>query len=96
VPAGAFEARGRARQRPKWRRTAVPDATTAATRARRQAAERAAHRLALEVGRLRAEGVLAHAAIARTLTARGVPAPRGGAAWTHTTVARVLERAATA
>ncbi|MBK1660595.1 hypothetical protein CKO45_20455 [Paracraurococcus ruber] len=34
------------------------------------------------------------AAIARALTERGVPTPRGGAAWTHTTVARVLERAA--
>ncbi|WP_431266985.1 recombinase family protein [Dankookia sp. P2] len=57
-------------------------------------AERAAHRLALEVERLRAEGVVGQAAIARALTERGVPAPRGGTAWTHTTVARVLARAA--
>jgi DNA invertase Pin-like site-specific DNA recombinase len=65
----------------------------AATQARRTAAERAAHRLALEVERLRAEGITAQAAIARMLTERGVPTPRGGNTWTHTTVARVLERA---
>jgi DNA invertase Pin-like site-specific DNA recombinase len=62
--------------------------------ARREAAERAAHRLALEVERLRAEGIVAHAALARALTERGVRTPRGGVAWTHTTVARVLARAA--
>jgi DNA invertase Pin-like site-specific DNA recombinase len=66
----------------------------AATQARHMAAERAAHRLALEVERLRRDGVTGQAAIARALTERGVPTPRGGAAWTHTTVARVLARAA--
>ena len=64
----------------------------AATQARRVTAERAAHRLALEVERLRAKGVTGQAAIARALTERGVPTPRGGTAWTHTTVARVLAR----
>jgi hypothetical protein len=49
--------------------------------------------LALEVERLRGEGVLAHAAIARALTGRSVPTPRGGTVWTHTTVARVIVRA---
>ena len=34
------------------------------------------------------------AAMARALTARGVPTPSGGGAWTHTTVARVMARAA--
>ena len=53
-----------------------------------------AHRLALEVERLRAEGVVGQAAIARALTERSVPTPRGGAGWTHTTVAQVLLRAA--
>lgn len=69
-----------------------PDAA-AASLARQEAAGRAAHRLALEVERLRAGGVVAHAALARALTERGVPTPRGGASWTHTTVARVLARA---
>jgi DNA invertase Pin-like site-specific DNA recombinase len=73
-----------------------PDAAAAA-RARREAAARTAHRLLLEVERLRGEGVVAsHAALARALTARGVPTPRGGAAWTHTTVARVLGRSGVA
>jgi hypothetical protein len=71
---------------------AGPDAAAAAL-ARREAAERAAHRLVLEVERLKAEGVLGHAAIARVLTERGVPTPRGGATWTHTTVARVIAQA---
>ncbi|WP_431272017.1 recombinase family protein [Dankookia sp. P2] len=66
----------------------------AAARARRVAAERVAHRLALKVERLRAEGVTGQAAIARALTERGVPTPRGSGAWTHTTVTRALARAA--
>jgi DNA invertase Pin-like site-specific DNA recombinase len=74
---------------------APPDAGTAAL-ARVDAADCAAHRLRLEVERLRERGVLAHAAIARALTERGVPTPRGGAAWTHTTVARVLGRSGAA
>ena len=70
-----------------------PDAT-AATSARRQETEQAAHRLALELERLEAEGITGLAAMARALTECGVATPRGGAAWTHTTVARVRERAA--
>jgi DNA invertase Pin-like site-specific DNA recombinase len=73
------------------RPTAGPDAA-AATLARVQAAERTAHRLALEVARLRVKGGTTHAAIARSLTARGVPTPRRGTTGTHTTVARVLDR----
>ncbi|WP_241671563.1 recombinase family protein [Dankookia rubra] len=61
----------------------------AAAQARRLAAERAAHRLALEIERLRAEGIIGQAAIARTLMERRVPTPRGGTEWTHTTVAQV-------
>jgi DNA invertase Pin-like site-specific DNA recombinase len=76
-----------------YRPMAGPDAE-AATRARREAAERAAHRLALEVDRLRAGGVVSQAAVARALTERGVPTPRGQATWTHTTVARIVNRAA--
>jgi DNA invertase Pin-like site-specific DNA recombinase len=90
----AAKARGRALGGDRgYRPAAGPDAACAAL-ARREAAERAAHRLALEVERLRAEGIVAHAALARALTERGVRTPRGGVAWTHTTVARVLARAA--
>jgi DNA invertase Pin-like site-specific DNA recombinase len=72
-----------------YRPAAGPDAAAAAL-ARREAAERAGHRLALEVARLRAEGITGQAAIARALTERGVPTPLGKAIWTHTTVARVV------
>ncbi|WP_198370526.1 recombinase family protein [Roseomonas rosulenta] len=78
-----------------YRPVAGPDAMAAAL-ARREAAERAAHRLGLELERLRAEGVSGHAAIARALNARAVPTPRGWGAWTHTTVARIVERMAQA
>ena len=74
-----------------WRPPAPPCAAFAAV-ARRDAATQTAHRLALEVEALRVEGVTSHAEIARSLSGRGVPTPRGSAAWTHTTVARVLAR----
>jgi hypothetical protein len=51
-----------------------------------------AHRLLLEVERLRVCGHASHAALARALAARGVPTPSGGGAWTHTTVARLEAR----
>jgi len=69
-----------------------PDAAAAA-RVRREGAERAAHRLALEVEALRGEGISSLAGLAQALTERGVTTPRGSAVWTHTTVARVLCRA---
>jgi hypothetical protein len=71
-----------------------PSAATAA-QARRAGAVRTAHRLALKVERLRGEGVIGQAAIARVLTKRGVPTPWGGSILTHTAVARVRARAAT-
>ena len=74
-----------------YRPSAGPDAAEAA-QARQGAAERVAHRLVLEVERLRAEGVVGQAALARALNERGVPTPQGGGAWTHTTVARVVAR----
>ena len=73
-------------------RTRAALAAAKARGATRGAAGRAAHRLALEIERLRADGVVTHAALARTLTEIRVPTPRGGALWTHTTVARVLTR----
>jgi len=74
-----------------YRPPAGPDAAAAA-RVRREGAERVAHRLALEVEALRREGISTHAGLAQALTACGVATPRGGAMWTHTTVARVLDR----
>ncbi|WP_370323054.1 recombinase family protein [Roseococcus sp. SYP-B2431] len=68
-----------------------PDAAAAAG-ARRLEAERAAHRLALEIEAFRNQGFVSHAALARTLTERSVPTPRASGIWTHTTVARVTDR----
>jgi DNA invertase Pin-like site-specific DNA recombinase len=68
-----------------------PD-SRAATVARRDAAERAAHRLLLEVDRLRGLGVVSMQGLARELTEREVPTPRGSMMWTHTTVRRLLAR----
>jgi hypothetical protein len=76
-----------------YRPSAGPCAATAAT-ARGDAATRIAHRLSLEIDGLRGAGVTTLVGSARCLTERGVPTPRGGAVWTHTTVARVLGRVA--
>jgi hypothetical protein len=46
----------------------------------------------MERERLRAEGVLGRAALARALNERCVPTPSGVGARTHRTVARVLAR----
>ena len=78
-----------------YRPSAPPDAQ-AATQARRDAAERVAHRLHLEIETAQAEGVQHPAGLARRLTQREVPTPRGAQEWTHTTVARVLARMRTA
>jgi hypothetical protein len=68
-----------------------PDAQSAAL-ARRDAAERAAHRLLLEVDRFRQAGITSRQALARALTESGVPTPQGSETWSHTTVARLLAR----
>ncbi|MGK7871118.1 recombinase family protein [Falsiroseomonas sp. E2-1-a20] len=73
-------------------RPAVEPDSGAAAHARRKAATQAAHRLVLEVEHLRALGVAGQAALARALNKRGVPAPQGTGAWTHTTVAWVMAR----
>jgi DNA invertase Pin-like site-specific DNA recombinase len=90
----AARARGAVLGGDRERRPESPPCATAATQARQGRADRAAHRLALEIERLRAEGILSQAALARALTERGVPTPRGSGVWTHTTVARVATRAA--
>ena len=74
-----------------WR-PAVPPCAAAAATSRAEQATRTAHRLTLELEALRAEGITTNAGLARALTARGVATPRGGCIWTHTTVARVVDR----
>jgi DNA invertase Pin-like site-specific DNA recombinase len=76
-----------------WRPAQGPDAGRASL-ARQESAQRAAYRVVLEVEQLRDEGVTSQAELARALTARGVRTPLGGTVWTHTTVARVIARAA--
>jgi DNA invertase Pin-like site-specific DNA recombinase len=74
-----------------YRPAAGPDAGAAAV-ARRVAAERAAHRLLLEVERLRHTGTTSMRGLARALTERGILTPLGSRIWTHTTVRRLLAR----
>jgi len=90
----AAKARGAVMDGDRGYRPATGPDAAAAARVRREGAERVAHRLALEVVALRAEGISTHAGLAQALTARGVAIPRVGTAWTHTTVARILERLA--
>ena len=90
----AAKARGKALGGDRGYRPAHGPDTTAAARMRRKAAEQVAHRLALEVAQLRAEGVDGQSALARALNERRVAPPAGRGRWTHTTVARVLQRVA--
>ncbi|WP_421989945.1 recombinase family protein [Roseococcus sp.] len=76
-----------------WRPASGPNAAAAAL-SRVEAATRTAHRLALEVDAERAEGALSMTAIAQGLNRRCVSTPTGCGSWTHTTVARVMARAA--
>lgn len=92
VALAAAKARGRALGGDRGYRPAGGPDAAAAAQARREAAERAAHRLALEVERLRAEGIIGRSALAKALNQRQVPPPSGLGGWTHTTVARVLAR----
>lgn len=75
-----------------YRPLSAPD-VIAAVEARRDEADRTAHRILLEIEALRAEGMVGLAELARALTDRAVPTPRGRNVWTHTTVARLLARA---
>jgi DNA invertase Pin-like site-specific DNA recombinase len=88
----AAKARGRALGGDRGYRPATPPDAEAAALARAEAADRTAHRILLELEQLRGDGLTSHAALARALMERRVPTPRGGAAWTHTTVARLLAR----
>ncbi|MBP0496543.1 recombinase family protein [Pararoseomonas indoligenes] len=86
----AAQARGAVLGGDRGWRPPLPPCTAAASEVRREEATRTAYRLALELEALRANGVTTHAGMARALTECGVPTPRGGAVWTHTTVARVM------
>jgi DNA invertase Pin-like site-specific DNA recombinase len=88
----AARARGAVLGGDRGRRPSSPPCAAAAATSRAEQATRTAHRLALEVEALQAEGVTTHQGLARALTERGVAAPGGCAFWTHTTVARVLGR----
>src|SRR4030081_3175008 len=70
---GAAKARGRVLGGDRGYRPGKGPDGGAAPAARREAAERAAHRLLLELDRLRGEGVVSRQAVARGLTDRGVP-----------------------
>ena len=88
----AAKARGAVLGGDRGYRPALPPCAASAARTRREAADTAAHRLWLEIERLRGDGVSTMVGLARALTERGVPTPRYGQAWTHTTVARLLAR----
>ena len=91
---GAARARGTALGGDRgYRPVRGPDAARAAL-ARRLAAEQQAHRLVMEIEAERSFGALSLAEVALRLNRRCVPTPRGSGSWTHTTVARVLARAA--
>ncbi|HEY8613844.1 MAG TPA: resolvase, partial [Roseomonas sp.] len=74
-----------------WRPPSPPCAAAAAS-SRVEQATRTAHRLALEIAAMWAKGITTHQGLARALTERGVLTPGGAGRWTHTTVARLLER----
>lgn len=79
-----------------YRPTTPPDwkaGSEAAAEARKQVADHAAHRIAAAISDIRGElgeGASLQA-VARALTGRGVPTPRGGE-WTATAVRRALAR----
>jgi DNA invertase Pin-like site-specific DNA recombinase len=91
---GAAKARGARLGGDRGYRPAAGPNSQAASVARRDAAERAAHRLLLEVERLRHAGTTSMRGLARALTERGVLTPQGSGIWTHTTVRRLLARTA--
>jgi DNA invertase Pin-like site-specific DNA recombinase len=90
----AAKARGKALGGDRGYRPAGGPHAAAAALVRREAAEQAAYRLALEVEQLRSEGIEGQAALARALNNRGIAPPAGRGSWTHTTVARLLQRVA--
>lgn len=72
------KARGAALGGDRGYRPQAGPCAAAAAKVRCEEADRAAHRLVLEIMALQAEGVRTHQGLARALTERGVAAPRGG------------------
>ena len=90
----AARARGKALGGDRGYRPSVGPDSRAAAAVRQEVADQTGHRLALEVEALRESGIRSTQGLARALSERGVPTPRGGNVWTHTTVARLLARVA--
>ena len=90
----AAKARGAVLGGDRGYRPPVALCAAAAAKSRAERASCTAHQLQFELGALMADGITSHQGLARVLTERGMPTPRGGTAWTHTTVARVLGRVA--
>lgn len=88
----AAKARGAVLGGDRGYRPAAPPCAARAALSRTERADQAAHRLWLEIERLRAAGVTTMIGLARALTDRGVPTPRERRIWTHTTVARLMAR----
>ena len=88
----AAKARGAVLGGDRGYRPSAPPCPAAAAVFRAVQADQTAHRLWFEVERLRGEGVLTMAGLAQALTERGVPTPRDGQVWTHTTVTRLVAR----
>ena len=75
---GAAKARGAALGGDRGYRPSAGPCAASAAKCRAEEADRAAHRLSLEIAALQAEGVITHQGLARALTERGLTAPRGG------------------
>ena len=91
----AAKARGAVLGGDRGYRPSAGPCAAAAAKSRAEEADRTAHRLLLELATLRDAGVETHQGLARALTERGVPTPRGALTWTHTTVARLVARVGT-
>ena len=85
-------AKGRGRKLGGYRGKGAPDDVTrqASVAARKAKVSARAADLAPIIAELREKSITSQNAIAKALTARGIPTPRGGLTWTPTGVARVL------
>ena len=90
----AAKARGAQLGGDRGYRPSVPPCAAAAAASRTEKADQTAHRLWFEVERLRSEAVTSMIGLAQALTECGVPTPRAGWVWTHTSVARLMARVA--
>ena len=89
----AAKARGAVLGGDRGYRPAAARCAVAMASVRAEEADRTAYRVRIEIERLRRSGTTTLVGLARELTTLGVPTPRRGCAWTHTTVARAMGRA---